>query len=158
MKSAGMQESIDRMIAEDEAFEKLKTPQFAHQKVGTDALVTFPEFALFDEMGAGKSKQVVDAACALFSGNQIDTVVIICPASVRCVWIDKEIGEIKKHAWVESHVLEFHAKTKLIWGDSPEYGNLRWIVTNYEFLRNAERLKELCAAIGKQTMLVLDES
>jgi SNF2 family DNA or RNA helicase len=110
-------------------------------------------------MGAGKSKQVIDAACTLAEAGVIDTVVVVAPASVRCVWIDPEIGEIKKHAWLPSYVFEFHSKTKQIWASegNDEEGRLCWYVTNYEFLRQPERLKEFMKYIPKRTLLVLDE-
>jgi SNF2 family DNA or RNA helicase len=136
---------------------RFKTPPFAHQMEGTKALVRHHAFALFDECGAGKSKQVVDAACALAVAGAIDTVVVVCPASVRCVWVDPELGEIKKHAWVSSSVFEFHAKVKNIWCDEDGDG-IRWYVTNYEFLRSEARLAEFLKHVPKRTLLVLDES
>jgi SNF2 family DNA or RNA helicase len=139
----------------------LKTPQFKHQKVGTEALVSHEAFALFDEMGAGKSKQVIDAACILAEQGKIDTVVVVCPASMRCVWLDKEIGEIKKHAWTDSNVHEYHRKLKHIWSDSvrPVKPLINWIVANYEFLRSGERLAGLCEKLeGRKVLLILDES
>lgn len=146
----------------------MKTPQFAHQKTGTAALVAHKAFALFDEMGAGKSKQVIDAACTLAEQGKIDTVVIVAPASVRCVWIDKEIGEIKKHSWHKFNmVMEFHGQRKMIWGDDLNYynhsglnkHNLFWIVTNYEFLRSSARIEEFIDLLrDRRVLLVLDES
>jgi SNF2 family DNA or RNA helicase len=138
---------------------KFKSVPFAHQVEGVKALLKNPAFALFDEMGAGKSKQVIDAACILAEARVIDTVVVVAPASVRCVWIDPEIGEIKKHAWLPSYVFEFHSKTKQIWASegNNEEGRLCWYVTNYEFLRQPERLKEFMKYIPKRTLLVLDE-
>jgi SNF2 family DNA or RNA helicase len=140
----------------------IKTPQFAHQKIGTAAFVKNAAFALFDEMGAGKSKQVIDAACTLAEQGKIDMVIAVAPASVRCVWLDKEIGEIKKHAWYPSIVWEYHAKTKRIWEDKWEKGQkvpLSWCVTNYEFLRSKERVRDLLELIaGNKILLVLDES
>lgn len=93
----------------------MKTVQFEHQKIGTAALVKNASFALFDEPGAGKSKQVIDAACTLAERGEIDTVVIVAPASVRCVWEDSVLGEIKKHAWVPVIVYDFHVTMKVIW-------------------------------------------
>lgn len=140
----------------------MKTPQFAHQKIGTAALIKNPAFALFDEMGAGKSKQVIDAACTLAEQGKIDTVVVVAPASVRCVWLDREIGEIKKHSWAKNHVYELHQKTRLMWYDTITKDDpikwLTWIVTNYEFLRGKKHLEELTVSLSSKALLVLDES
>jgi SNF2 family DNA or RNA helicase len=145
-----------------------KTRSFAHQIVGTQALIDHKAFALFDEMGAGKSKQVIDAACFLAERGEIDTVVVVCPASVRSVWCDAEIGEIKKHSWLSSHVFEFHKKLKCIWSEEGNcigsgdswVGCLDWVVTNYEWLRGGSHLLELIQRVRgtSKTLLVLDES
>jgi SNF2 family DNA or RNA helicase len=138
-----------------------KTLPFEHQRVGIKALVEHEAFALFDEMGAGKSKQVIDAACILAEQGKIDTVVIVAPASVRCVWLDKEIGEIKKHSWMRNRVYEFRKDFKEVWEDRYEtpQPNLDWVVTNYEWLRSAAHLGTLTEKIASlKALLILDES
>lgn len=140
---------------------KFKTKPFSHQLEGVNALVNNPFFALYDECGAGKTFQVVNAACILAEAGEIDTVVVVCPASVRTVWIDREIGEIKKHAWRDSAVFEFHSKLKQIWCTSEaRHTALVWMVTNYEFLRSEVRIKQLfkCFEEGRKVLLVCDES
>src|SRR5260370_18209505 len=78
-----------------------------HQKDGVDALVRRPLFMLADEVGAGKSKQVIDSAQILFEDLQrpaqernwktpIDTVVVTFPAFARGVWANPNaaLGEV----------------------------------------------------------------
>lgn len=140
---------------------QFKSHPFKHQLEGVKAIVKNKAFALFDEMGAGKSKQVIDAACILAQAGEIDTVVVIAPASVRSVWLNFDIGEIKKHSWVCNNVFEYHSKSEVIWGDliTPGWTKLWWCVTNYEFLRQENRLAELKKILeGRKVMLVLDES
>lgn len=139
---------------------RFKSRPFKHQIEGTKAIVRNKSFALFDEMGAGKSKQVIDAACILAEAGEIDTVVVIAPASVRSVWINSEIGEIAKHAWYDSAVTEYHATIKNVWAQGTLGNpNLHWVVTNYEFLRQENRLTELTKRlINRKIMLILDES
>ena len=75
--------------------------------------------ALRRDVGCGKSRQVVDAACELYRQGKINTVIIVCPASVRTVWCDEEIGEIKKFTSVGSRVTEFSlGKIKMRWCNS----------------------------------------
>jgi len=139
-----------------------KTRSFAHQVVGTQALIDHPYFALFDECGAGKSKQVIDAACYLAERGDIDTVVVVCPASVRSVWCDAEIGEIKKHSWYPSRVGEWHIKKSEMWRTDQtksDWHCLNWAITNYEFLRNGKHLEDMIAILQDYSVfLVLDES
>ncbi len=148
-----------------------KTKPFKHQIEGASALVDLPYFALFDEMGVGKSKQVVDAACALYKQDAIDAVVVIAPASVRVVWTDPDFGEIAAHSWVEYKVIEYSAKKKeTAYGVRQSDNKLLWIVTNYEFIRRGvvriaghwqivESLRELISmSTINRTIVVLDES
>ena len=72
-----------------------------HQKVGVDALLIVPNFALFDEPGIGKSRQVIEAANVLFMHNDIDLVLIVCPAQCIFNWFDPELGEVAR--WSDPH-------------------------------------------------------
>jgi len=139
-------------------FSRCKLPPFEHQKIGVQALINHPFFLLADEMGAGKTKQVIDAAQFLYCQQVIDRVVVIAPASVRAVWCDPELGELVKHLWDGLPVLvtEFHTKTKQ-WMTAPNDPRLKWVITNYEFIRNSH-LGTLLNIVGPKTLLVLDES
>ena len=115
---------------------------YAHQVDGIQALVNNPIFALFDEMGAGKTLQVIAAAQILFKLGVINRVLVISPASVRAVWFDPDMGELSKHLWTNTpcRVTEFHSKVRE-WQtdeDLPEH-HLHWVITNYDFLRSKPR-------------------
>jgi SNF2 family DNA or RNA helicase len=145
---------------------KFRTRPFAHQLEGIRALVKYSNFALFDQMRLGKSKQVVDAACVLFEEKQIDLVVVVAPAAVRPVWASAESGEIRKHAWVPSKVSEFHrlprssqAGLRITWADDNGAPRLEWIVTNYEYLRDDDKRRVLKKLMrDRRAWVVLDES
>ena len=133
---------------------------YDHQIVGVQRIIENPYFLLADEMGAGKTKQTIDAAQVLYENDEIDQVLVIAPAAVRAVWFDQEFGEIRKHFWAGTNgiVLEYHA-TERAW----EYGvrakrRLLWIITNYDFIRKETRLRTLLTLIGHRTLLVIDES
>ena len=121
-----------------------------------------PAFFLADEMGAGKTLQVIVTAQLLHEADVIDRVVVVCPASVRFVWVDEELGELKKHLFLPAFVTEYHAKLRQ-WGNK---AGLRFVITNYDFIRDEckksgivnERLIRLLAHCGPKTLLVLDES
>lgn len=144
---------------------------YDHQRAGVEALVKLDDnargrilpgcFALFDEMGAGKSKQVIDAAQVLFDRGDLERVLIIAPASVRTVWYDPELGELKKHLWdgIPVIIQEFHAKLRQ-WRQNVSDPNkaLFIIITNYEFIRAQARLDQLKLFCTRKTLLVLDES
>lgn len=141
-----------------------RTNPYAHQVVGIEKLVASPAFLLADEMGVGKTKQVIDAAQVLYAHDAIDRVIVIAPASVRAVWYDPELGELAKHLWTstDARVMEYHARSRQ-WtlgrrtADDPL--NLNWLITNYDYIRSLERLDYLLKHwAGPRTLLVLDES
>jgi len=155
--------------------DRCRMSPFDHQVVGIQALVTNPFFALFDEMGAGKTKQVIDAAQVMFHLGIIDKVIVVCPAAVRSVWFDMELGELAKHLWdnTSSIAMEFHSQSRkwvkkgTIEDEAGPTKRLEWVVTNYDFLRRATKvgktktfvnLDKLKDYWGSKTLLVLDES
>lgn len=146
---------------------------YDHQLDGIDRLVNRNIFALFDEPGAGKTLQVIVAAQILFMQGQIDKVIVVCPASVRTVWTDPELGELKKHLWDSTPVTvtEYHNKLRR-WRQGPDNAprRLNFIVTNYDYIRTADptssrrrwvpgpKLQRLLEVADSRTLFVLDES
>lgn len=137
-------------------------PPFAHQIEGVEALVDHPYFFLALDMGLGKSKVTIDSAHVLFQRGVIDRVLIVCPGSVRAVWYDPELSELKKHLWVgvQSAVKHYHIRSKVwYWPTETITGpRISWMVTGFEFIRSPNRLKEALKFCTKKTLLVLDES
>ncbi len=135
---------------------------YDHQVRGVEALVKNPVFALFDEMGIGKTKQVIDAAQVLFTDGKIQQVIVVCPGSVRSVWYDEQFGELAKHLWDElpARVVQYHKHIKYwTWNaDNATKAYLRFVITNYEFIRSEERLDGVIDFCDKETLLVIDES
>lgn len=149
---------------------RCRLPPYAHQREGVLRLLKYPFFMIADEMGAGKTKQTIDAAQLLFSAGEIDRVLVVAPASVRGVWYDPELGELRKHLWADmpSRVREFHARPRA-WMHATPPGVaayvppapvpfLDWAVTNYEFIRAKARLDQILPFCTRKTLLVLDES
>lgn len=58
-----------------------------HQMEALNRAWPRPGFGLFMDMGTGKSRVVVDLACARYNAEQIEQVLIMCPLSVRRNWI-----------------------------------------------------------------------
>jgi hypothetical protein len=142
---------------------RFKFPPASHQLRGIRALVEKPNYGLFWEPRLRKSSTVINAACFLFEAGVIDTVVVVCPAQVKAVWRDKELGEIQKHCFVPVAVLDYKGSHEGWLG--PEGYWLTFIVTSYEFLRQedaqgrfpkVELLKK--ALENRKAWLVCDES
>lgn len=149
--------------------DQFRKPPYKHQVAGIRELVREddPErvyegcFALFDEMRLGKTKQVIDSAQILFHENKIDRVIVVCPNPARSVWADPEFGELHKHLWMDtpSLIVNYHGNKPKRWlhGTSADR-SLVWYVTNYENIRNPDRLFALLPLASSRTLLVCDES
>ena len=154
-------------------------PHRAHQLDGVRALVldSLPErgrtipgvFGLLDEVGAGKTKQTVDAGQILYLApklddlvvkSPIDTILALTPGFARSTWAEEDplLGEVSKHAWphVPNIVHEWHGDyTDLDLSDQ----GLHWIVSNFEFVRRDERRDALLEQLrGRRTWVIVDES
>ena len=70
---------------------KFKTKPFEHQKEAFQESWDKPSFALFMEMGTGKSKVVVDTMGALFMEKKIESCLIFAPKGVFDNWVEREI-------------------------------------------------------------------
>jgi len=149
------------LLREKFHLERCRFRPWAHQVIGIKKLLENPYFALFDEMGAGKTLQVIAAAQLLFLARIIDHVIVVAPAATRLVWYDPELGELAKHLWEElpSQITLYHGKWRT-WKWIPQFANRRlyWTITNYEYLRNKKHLEPLVPLMKRSTLLVLDES
>lgn len=139
-----------------------RMPHRAHQLEGVLKLCepdrTF--FGLFDEVGAGKTKQVVDSAQLLFLHGLVDTAVVVAPGYGRGTWADPDpvLGEVAAHCWtqVPNVITEYHKHSGPL---DFSQAALHWVVTNYEFIRREARLKPLIKSLKhRKVWLILDES
>lgn len=137
------------------------SPPPPHVKYGVEQIVAHPYFFLCDDMGGMKTAQAIIAAQFLHDADVIDRVIIVAPASVRPkVWFDEDLGQLREQVFEDKRnvVSEYHARIKS-WAHGPITSReLRWIVTNYEFIRNHTHLSVLLPYCGPRTMLILDES
>jgi SNF2 family DNA or RNA helicase len=160
-------------------FSTAPTLPYRHQVLGVEELIKSNDpdsgrvlpncFALFDEMGNGKTLQVIYAACELYRRGEINRILVVAPASVRVVWYDPDLGEIAKHAWrdIPIRVTEYHSKMRS-WMRVPtdaavaarwrHVDPLEFVITNYDFIRRDEKRERLERFCGPRTWLVLDES
>ena len=151
--------------------ERCVKPPWLHQLEGTRTLIERPKFILWDDVGMGKSKQVVDAVCELFIRGEVDSLVVVVPGFARSVWasLNPLLGEFVQHVWpgINYELNEYSAHSKFNparQARNPMQPTLQIVVTNYEFIRrhvngtwpNLTPLRKWAAL--RSTWLVLDES
>ena len=70
-----------------------KTQPYEHQQEVFDASWNSRAWALFLEMGTGKTKVTIDTIAKLYCDGEIDTAVVIAPKGVYGNWVHKEIPQ-----------------------------------------------------------------
>jgi SNF2 family DNA or RNA helicase len=69
---------------------QFKTTPYAHQLTAFERFKDSPYFALFADMGTGKTKMSIDIASHKFETGQIDAMLIIAPNHVHTQWVNEE--------------------------------------------------------------------
>ena len=100
---------------------KFKTPPYKHQLKALEMSWTKPYFALFMEMGTGKSKVLLDNIAMLYDAGKINGALIVAPKGVVGTWYKQEIpAHLPNH--IENMTVLWQANiTK---GQSRKLGNL----------------------------------
>ena len=70
-----------------------KTEPYKHQKEIFENSWKARQYALFLEMGTGKTKIAIDSLAALYEAKSINTVLIVAPKGVYANWVEKEIPQ-----------------------------------------------------------------
>ena len=141
-----------------------KTRPYAHQSEAWEQSKSQSEFALFMEMGTGKSKVIVDNIAYLYDTGRIDTAIIVAPKGVYRNWINSELP---------THMPDHVKYTTAVWTATPKKEeaqaleairfpshDLRILVVNVEAFstkRAVQWLDKFMLVAGKVFMCV-DES
>lgn len=138
-----------------------KLSPFKHQLSGVSLLLANKVFGLFDDMGTGKSKTLVDAVCALTTQGKISACLVVCPNSVKSNWAEPETGEISINGWDNlTHGVYEIASGKKLWPlERLGVHDVQWVVVNYDVVWRNKDEAWLKAFMQKHdTLMALDES
>ena len=141
---------------------KFKTEPYEHQKDALKKCWNKESFAIFAEMGTGKTKIALDNACILYNKGKIDRVLVIAPKGTYITWVEQEIPihipdyiETKVLAWKPSTSEKYKAQLKNI--RESEY-KLKIFVMNVEALSTKRGLKYAALFLNFKSMMIVDES
>lgn len=146
----------------------IKTPQFPHQAEIYLAQRDSQFYALFHEMGLGKSKIILDVASHLHGTGKIDALLIIAPHAVASNWLSQEIPPHLAAPHIGMHYRTKGAGSErgrlkqlyMLNADVEEWrGKLRIVTMSYDSLitdRGQEFAKRI--TVIYRTMIVADES
>jgi len=145
---------------------KFKTTPMDHQFEGLNRFYGLDHGAIFFEQGLGKTKLAIDLACMwhLRKKERIDTLIVVCPVSIRSVWED----ELEIHSPVSFDIQLLGSKIPK-WKSELKRGVLRVLLVGVESLSqggawerlvdlDSESMAEAFAINLGNCVLVVDES
>ena len=121
---------------QDKGIEYLyKTEPYAHQRTSYERFHDAPYFALFYDVGCGKTKGALDIAQNHFVNGNIDSIVVIAPNNVHRQWI---VDQLPKHCAVDYEAY--------VWGDKSKAS----IDECWKFIMDEDRSKLKIFAVNTE--------
>ena len=109
---------------------RMRTEPYPHQLEEYNEHTYDEARALFWYMRTGKSKEIIDQACCLFSEGKIKTLLVIAPNGVHENWVEKELP---KHCWESVVYAAYIWNTKL--KEHPNHVGTLHLVNKFTGLR-----------------------
>ena len=141
---------------------KFKTEPYEHQKDALKKCWNKEAFAIFAEMGTGKTKIALDNACILYNKGKIDRLLVVAPKGTYMNWVDQEIPthipdyiEREVLAWKPSNSEKYKAELRKF--REFDY-KLKIFVMNVEALSTVKGLKQAGLFLIGKSMMIIDES
>ena len=144
---------------------KFRTKPFEHQQKALDDSWSADYYALFMEMGTGKSKVAIDTIGMLYQARKISAALIVAPKGVYDNWVQGEIpahlpDEIKRMVvrWTPSNTNKFQQEMKdLVYGP---FDGIKIFVMNIEALSTPRGTKAAYAFLCRNpsNIMIVDES
>jgi len=144
---------------------KFKTEPFDHQRKALEDSWAADYYALFMEMGTGKSKVAIDTIGALYEAKRVSAALILAPKGVYDNWVK---GEIPTHLpddiermvvrWTPSTAKKFQDEMKALVYEP--FDGLKVFVMNVEALSTPRGTKAAYMFLAKNpaNIMVVDES
>ena len=144
---------------------KFRTEPFEHQQKALDDSWSADYYALFMEMGTGKSKVAIDTIGMLHQARKISAALIVAPKGVYDNWVQGEIpahlpDEIKRMVvrWTPSNTKKFQQEMKdLVYGP---FAGIKIFVMNIEAVSTPRGTKAAYAFLCRNpsNIMIVDES
>lgn len=129
-----------------------------HQRKMLDKVWNLPAAAWFAKMGTGKTFAAIHLACARYMAGLIDSVVIVCPSTLRATWRK----ELAKYATLEYdfRIHDTKSKSQQEFYNDRRSGLLQVLAVSVEGLGVSPALYDsVCGFFpGRKVMVIVDES
>ena len=144
---------------------RFKTKPFEHQQKALDDSWSAEYYALFMEMGTGKSKVAIDTMGMLYEAGKIRAALIIAPKGVYDNWVKGEIpSHLPEHIdrkvvrWTPTDTKKFQEEMKDLVFES--FDGLKIFVVNVEAFSTPRGTRAAFKYLetNKSNMVIVDES
>ena len=142
---------------------KFKTEPYEHQKDALKKCWNKESFAIFAEMGTGKTKIALDNACILYNKGKIARLLVVAPKGTYMNWVDQEIPthvpdyiERNVLAWKPNITDKYEQQLKAI-RDVNDY-KFKIFVMNVESLSTKKGIYYAKLFLTGKSMMIVDES
>lgn len=162
MKLAEVRASVQQVIAPAlpwPAHYKFKTEPMKTQRIALERAFGRPAFAMFKDMGTGKSKTFIDLASASRMHPLIDAALMVCPVAIRKNWI----RELAIHCPLPYDVYVLNSekpKEFEAWLNTPH--DFKWLIVGVESLgisaRPYEMMLQYLRKFPMRVIMGVDES
>lgn len=140
-------------------------PLFRHQQELLDRTWELPAWAIFFEMGVGKTAPTIHTADRLWRAGRLDGVVVVAPNNVHRNWIT---DELPKHSPTTWRGLDWHSSRgraqdealKRLVAPTTDRAPIAWLAITFEGLLTPRGRKAVLDFIDryKRFMIVVDEA
>lgn len=145
---------------------QFKTKPYQHQQQAFDVSWSAKYYALFMEMGTGKTKVAIDTIGALYVEKQLDAVLVLAPKGVFGNWVHKEIPNHLHEDYLEqTDILMWQPNhTKAYEKELVHFmlnpGPLKLFIMNIEALSSEKGMKfaHRFLELFPENMVIVDES
>ena len=142
-----------------------KTNPYDHQRTALEASWAEEYYALFMEMGTGKTKVAIDTMAVLFEAGKIDSALVVAPKGVYDNWVKNEIPAHLPDR-INRNILRWTpAKTKRMETDLKDfivgdYNGIKIFVINIEAFSTSRGTEAALAFLyqNPNNIVVVDES
>lgn len=156
--------TVIEMILRDQKLDEFprdyqfKGEPMMHQQAALDLAWDRTEFALFHDMGTGKTFTSIHLACARYKDGYISGLLIVCPTSIKSVWAE----ELLKWSTVRTSVYIYESADRHFeaWLIQP-MDKMKVLIVGVESISHSGKrsFRAADAFLKKyQSMMVVDES
>lgn len=141
---------------------KFKTEPYKHQLEAFEKFKDRPYFALFMDMGTGKTKVAIDIAAYKFEQGTIDSVLVIAPNHVHTQWAKEEFPKhcpvnYKAEIWSSGEINKRWFNARIESFLSTKMQELKVFCVNVEAFQSDKILSYIATYVKRNNVFIIED-